>query len=414
MQRSSTDSHPYWLNVPLIRGETYRPQPSSKIAPSIIIVGSGLSGISAGYFLLKKGFENVWVIDDQPEAAASYRNCGHILYGTVESMKAMTEIHGPEKARDLWAFSIEICDLIPKTLTELQIDADYRRDGYLVISIDEVEDRECRESVELLNQAGFQSDYWPAEKVREHGFKSVFGARYERGSAQAHPVKFRNGLVRAFQQLGGTYYSGLQVSNIQERSDGVSLQLTDGTSLEAEATVIAANAYSPLFSGFFRENRLIEPFRGQILASQPLKRHQFPVRFPHSFDHGYEYALISEDNRLILGGWRQNSETREVGTYSLETNPQIEEGLAQFAKDHYQIAEEFQWEYSWSGIMAASKTGLPFIGPTHSPRIFACAGYTGHGFSWAHGSAKLLADIIAGDPLPSVAPYFNPKASLVR
>ena len=42
-------------------------------------------------------------------------------------------------------------------------------------------------------------------------------------------------------------------------------------------------------------------------------------------------------------------------------------------------------------------------------RIFTCAGYTGHGFSWAHGSAKLLADIIVGDPIPPVAQHFRPQ-----
>ena len=63
----------------------------------------------------------------------------------------------------------------------------------------------------------------------------------------------------------------------------------------------------------------------------------------------------------------------------------------------------------WSGIMAASKTGLPFIGNTNSPRIYSCAAYTGHGFSWAHGSAELLSKIIAGEDVPAVARFFNPK-----
>ena len=141
-------------------------------------------------------------------------------------------------------------------------------------------------------------------------------------------------------------------------------------------------------------------------------KEKFKVTYPHSFDHGYEYSLVTPDNRLMIGGWRQNSQTREVGTYDINTNPLIEEGLKRFVRDHYDIKEDLEWEFSWSGIMAASRTGLPFIGNTSSPRIYSCTGYTGHGFSWAHGSAHLLSQIIAGKPVPQVAKYFNPKTAL--
>jgi glycine/D-amino acid oxidase-like deaminating enzyme len=88
----------------------------------------------------------------------------------------------------------------------------------------------------------------------------------------------------------------------------------------------------------------------------------------------------------------------------------VEEGLKELVKRHYHLDEEPVWDYSWAGIMAASKTGFPFIGPTSSPRIYTVAGYTGHGFSWAHGSARLLADIINGEPIPAiVAQQCNPR-----
>jgi glycine/D-amino acid oxidase-like deaminating enzyme len=80
-----------------------------------------------------------------------------------------------------------------------------------------------------------------------------------------------------------------------------------------------------------------------------------------------------------------------------------------FVEEHYEIDEMVEWEYSWSGIMGASQTSLPFIGPTNSDRVYSCGGFTGHGFSWAHGSAELLSRIMAGSEIPSVAKYFNPK-----
>jgi glycine/D-amino acid oxidase-like deaminating enzyme len=392
---------PYWLEVPVVKGAAEIPAEAG-----IVIIGSGLSGVSTGYFLQKQGFENIHIVDYKPEQAATFRNCGHILYGTVESMTAFSAIHGADKARELWGLSINFCNQVGETVRELGLKADYRQDGYLVIAVNESEDRECQESVKLLNSMDFQSDYWDAPLIKKKGFKNAFGGRFEKGSAQAHPVKFRNGVLQEFLKKGGTY-SEAKVTSLRETSDGVVVSTILGD-IKAEAAVIAGNAYSPLFSEFFQSRRLIEPFRGQIITSKPLK-HSFAVKFPHSFDHGYEYALVTEDNRLMLGGWRNNSETKELGTYSLDTNKIITQGLKDFARHHYEILENLEWDYGWSGIMGASQTSLPFIGPTNSDRIYACAGYTGHGFSWAHGAAQLLAKIMAGDNITPAAKHFSLK-----
>jgi gamma-glutamylputrescine oxidase len=394
---------PYWLEVPCLRGSDEAPPKTA----SIVVIGSGLSGASAAYWLQKQGFEDIVVVDHQPEEAATFRNCGHILHGTVESMKAFSEIHGSAKAKELWTYSIGICALVETTIQNLGLQADYRRDGYLVISIDKSEDRECRESTELLNSMGFESEYVNSDQIAKLGFKNCHGARYERGSAQAHPTKFRNGVLKHAIDNGVKYHSGVKVLKIDDTSDHVEVKTEKGIII-CDAAVIAANAYAPLFSEFFNTRRLVEPFRGQIITSKPLK-HDFKVRYPHSFDHGYEYSLVTEDNRLMIGGWRNHSPTKEIGTYSLETNDYITQGLKDFVNRHYEIGEAIEWEYSWSGIMGASATSLPFIGPTNSDRVFACAGYTGHGFSWAHGSAELLAKIMAGVEIPEVARHFSPR-----
>jgi gamma-glutamylputrescine oxidase len=392
----------YWMTVPPISGLHESPKDGG-----IAVIGSGLSGASTAYWLMENGFEDVTILDYEHEKAATYRNCGHILYGTVESMLALAALHGEEAAREIWGYSIQICHEVRDTVKRLNLDADYRQDGYLVIAIEDVEDDEIRKSIDLLRRNGFESSYVPQSKVEAMGFKNVRGARFEPGSAQAHPVKFRNGLINNVLSRGARYYSGVKVESVEEVGELVEVKTPYGRH-RFDAAVIAANAYSPLLSRYFSERKLVDPFRGQIITSKPLK-HDFKLKIPHSFDHGYEYSLVSPDNRLIIGGWRNNTPGGEIGTYDIIPNPMVELGLREFVAKHYDIKEPIDWEFSWSGIMATSKTGFPFIGPTTSPRIYTCSGYTGHGFSWAHGSAKLLADIMAGNPIPDVAKYFNPK-----
>lgn len=393
----------FWMEVEPLRGSADAPKEGG-----ILVIGSGLAGSSAAYWLQHYGFSDITMVDYEVEKSATFRNCGHILYGTVESMYALKQLHGAEAARELWDFSIEICHEVRDTISRLSIDADYRQDGYLVMAIDEVEDKEVRESVALLNSMGFQSDYVEAAELKRMGFRNVTGGRFEAGSAQAHPVKFRNGVLAEALRNGLSYHSGVQVLSVEDEGGTATVTTNRGT-YRYDAVVIAANAYSPLLSRFFAGRKLVDPFRGQIITSKPLKG-KLPVSYPHSFDHGYEYALRTPDNRLMIGGWRNHTPGGEIGTYDHTPTPLVEQGLIDFVRNHYALSEELEWEYSWSGIMAASRSGFPFIGPTTSPVIFTCAGCTGHGFSWFHGSAKLLAKIIAGEPIPKVARIFNPTA----
>lgn len=393
----------YWLeSVPLL-GAREKPREGG-----IAVIGSGLAGASVAYWLTKAGFSDVVIIDDQPLVAATFRNCGHILNGTVESMAALVSLHGHDVAREIWGFSVDICEDVRRTIEDLRLDCEYHRDGYLVIAIDETEEREIHDSIALLKGMGFDSSYLSATDLEKLGFRGVHGGRFEPTSAQAHPVKFRNGVLNAALANGAAYHSGVPVVEVEETADGVAVITEEHGLLRYDAAVIAANAYSPLVADFFARHKLVEPFRGQIITSAPL-RAKIPVSYPHSFDHGYEYALRTQDNRLMIGGWRHNTPGGEMGTYDLDPNPQVEEGLKEFTAKHYSFKEPIQWDYSWSGIMAASKTGFPFIGPTDSPRIFTVAGFTGHGFSWAHGSAKLLTQIILGETIPPVARFFNPR-----
>lgn len=397
--KAMQNSHSYWLDVKPIAGENTKPASNG-----IVVIGAGLSGVSVAYWLLQNGIKDITIVDFESEKSATFRNCGHILYGTVESMKAMCALHGEEIAKRIWEFSISICHEVRDTIARHKIDADYKQEGYYVIAIDKTEDGEVQESVRLLNEMGFQSDYLSPSAVQKLGFRNVYGARFEKGSAQAHPTKFRNGLLSYVLSQGVKYHSGVKVAAIEGQGDFAVLQTNYGA-LNFDAAVITANAYSPLLSSYFATRRLVEPFRGQIITSKPLK-HPFAVKQPHSFDHGYEYALITPDNRLMIGGWR-NHTNGETGTYDIAPNPFVEIGLKEFVKEHYDIKEEIAWEYSWAGIMAASKTGFPFIGPLSHPRLYTCSGYTGHGFSWAHGSAKLLADIMVGNETPDVVKFFR-------
>jgi glycine/D-amino acid oxidase-like deaminating enzyme len=247
-------SKPYWLEIPLIEGSKEKVKDGE-----IIIVGSGLAGVSTAYWLQQKGFTDITLVDFQASDAASFRNCGHILYGTVESMLAMVALHGETIARDLWKLSIDICHEVRDTVKRESLDVDYKQDGYLVIAVEESEHQEILRSIELLNRYGFQSDYIEKIELEKKGFRNVCGARFEAGSAQAHPTKFRNGLLKICLDRGLKYHSNVKVLALDEHNSKV----------ESRSTASKAFNMKPLLLPPMPTLRFYQTFLPSIAWSNP-------------------------------------------------------------------------------------------------------------------------------------------------
>lgn len=386
-------SLPYWLETPLITGDSS----SADLADSdIIIIGSGLAGVSTAFWLMKLGAENVAIVDHLPEVAASFRNCGHLLPGTVESLSALTKLKGLAVAKDIWHYSVEACELVTETASALGIDCELRRQGYLTIALAESQRAEIEESVALLNQIGYPNEIWEPDQLAAVGIRAGLAARYEPAASSMNPTKFRNGLLSWCLSRGLRYASGIEVTGVEQRGAGVTITAKAGETLRCEAAVVATNAYAQNMLPFVKARQLAVPFRGQISVSEPLPD-GFPLGpIPHSFNHGYEYALRTAGNRLIIGGWRDKIPGMERGDYSLEPNPTITEGLESFAKKTYAQGDKLVFNRSWVGIMASSHNGLPIVGPSANERVFVNIGFTGHGLPWTHGTGKLLAQIMLG------------------
>jgi glycine/D-amino acid oxidase-like deaminating enzyme len=158
-----------------------------------------------------------------------------------------------------------------------------------------------------------------------------------------------------------------------------------------------------------KDRQLIEPFKGQVIVSAPFTEAITVEKVPFSMDHGYIYGTFLPDNRLLIGGWRNNIPGGETGSYDLSINGITERGLKTFVEEQFLFGERLEWDFSWSGIMGSAKGGLPLIGPTDSDIIFACAGFNGYGFGWAHGAARMCVDIMMGNELREGWELFNPK-----
>ena len=209
--------------------------------------------------------------------------------------------------------------------------------------------RNIKNRSSCCRQVGLRGNrYVSAAELREFGIRSEYGARFDAGGASANPLKFRNALLRSCLARGLRYSSGQRVISVREQNSRGLIALQSGKTLQSDIVVLATNAYTGLLSPLFASKNLIVPFRGQIITSAPLASQPARLNMPFSFNHGYEYGLITSDNRLMIGGWRENT-AGEKYIYDLTPNPAVEAGLKEFAARYLDFTADLKWDYSHSG-----------------------------------------------------------------
>jgi len=378
----------------------------------VAVVGGGLAGLSMALHLQARGVDTVVLERRFPAFGASGRNAGHLLAGTSEYYNRAVTLMGREQARAIWAFTVaNQHDFVARVL-ELPQDTGFTRSGYLACATTPEERRELEESVVLLQEDGFPSEFWSAEQlVKRTGRSPFLGARFSPDDGLVHPARTVWALCDQYRARGGAVLSLTEVKGAAEGPDGWRLDLSTpegGRQLRATAVVHCANAWSFELLPQFRD--LILPVRGQMLATERLHK-VIPMAMAANF--GYEYWRQAPTGEVVLGGWRWSQKELEIGALSEELNPEVHAGLEGFLSGHFPKVEGAKLRCAWTGTMGFSRDGLPWVGEIPGRQgAFIAAGFTGHGFGLAWRCTGCLAEeMVSGRLHGDLAPFRPRRAS---
>ena len=161
----------------------------------------------------------------------------------------------------------------------------------------------------------------------------------------------------------------------------------------------ALPATAPWFEG------KITPVRGQMICLDG------PAPPPFRAQAGYLYGGGASAGAAgaLFGGARWATPHLEVGeTDDDAVSAAVEEKLAAFARRHFPALAGAPIRRRWSGIMAMTCDGLPFVGPLPGgSRALACAGFGGRGLSLAVASGRAVAEGLLTGRAPGLPGCFR-------
>ena len=372
-----------------------RPEP---IECDVCVVGGGICGLSAAMELERRGARAVLIEAREVGAGASGRNAGYLIRGAADNYAQACRAYGRERAAILWRWTERnLATLLEEGVGETQ---SFERRPSCLIALGEEEEAQLRESAELLREDGFEAellgpDDGPGDALWRSG--RVRAGLVNPGDAVCSPIE----LVRSLRdRLNATrMLVGHEAHTIAGDGDRVEVVCADAR-VRCERVFVALNAYAPSLLPSLEG--VVTPHRGQMLAAKPVED-TATLEMAYYANHGSEYFRPGPNGLIVFGGARTYYADEEAGDMDGVTR-RVQDRLEAFMQEL--ITARYRVIARWSGTMGFSPDGLPLVGPVESPgvepgRVWFCGGFTGHGMSMAHTTARAaVGEMLGGEPTP--------------
>jgi glycine/D-amino acid oxidase-like deaminating enzyme len=352
----------------------------------VVVVGAGIAGAAAAYFLARSGTQVVLIDRSGTAAEASGGNAGMI--GESGGDPATT-MHLQQLSIMLYA------DLARETGDGFEL----TMAGRLLIALTPDEVRKFEALAQRSIGAGIEGQMLYGAEVQqlEPALSSrVLAAAWFPGDGKLHPVKATTAFYDAAVASGAVAINDLPVRRLALTDGRVTGVVTDRGEIAAGEVILAAGAWTPQLATTVGVHVPVFPGKGHMLATEPLP--PLTDRVLRAVRLG---ARQMANGEILIG-----SEVEFAGYSKAVIEETIVEYL-EFMRDLVPALNGVRVARSWGCLRPMSIDQLPIVGP--APGVRGLHLVTGHGRSGmglGPASAKALVDtLLTGSAEIDLAPY---------
>jgi glycine/D-amino acid oxidase-like deaminating enzyme len=226
----------------------------------VVVVGSGVAGISTAYELAIEG-QRVVVVDRGTIAGGiTARTSAHLAPLCDDLTSAMIHLRGEDVSRLFYESQAAAVDRIEEIQKNEKIDCDFRRlDGYLFQALN-TDAKIIDDELDAVRKVGAPVQRLVGIPLRN--CEKQHALRYPR-QATFHPLKYLRGLVAVIEAKGGALFSNTIVEAVEEEEGGAVVVRTNFGIISARSAVVATN--SPIVDRFALHTKMA-PYRTYAMA----------------------------------------------------------------------------------------------------------------------------------------------------
>lgn len=404
----------------------------------ILIIGGGVIGVCAAYYLAEQGQPVTLVEKSDLCAGSSYGNAGLVASDHAiplaapgvlsQGLRWLLDAGSPfyikprldfDLLRWLWRFwaacrtepmrrtILVLLDmkrasshLFEQLTTGNDMEFGYEQKGRLFLFRTQAGFEKGLKEVRLLQEFGVTAQVLDADAVRQlepNILPAIVGGVHYTGYAHLIPDRFVRELARVAQSRGACLQTGAEVIDFETSGRRISTVVTTRGDFRPNQVVLAAGAWSAVIA---RKLGLSLPIQAAKGYSVTVKRPPTAPHLPLSLDEA-KVAVTP------MGDMLRFSSTLELAGLDMSINRRRVAATRRALSDYLPGMENLDLIEIWRGLRPTTPDSLPIIGRSESLENFIVA--TGHGMlGITHGpiTGKLIAQLVAGEtPILNPAPF---------
>lgn len=352
---------------------------------SYVIIGAGISGCSIAYNLAKKGVKDIIVVEKHYLTAGATGRCG----------AGVRQQWGTEMNCRLAKASIDFFS-IAKDELGYQGDIEFKQEGYLIVAVNEEEDKQFAKNVILQNSLGI-----PSRKITKKDAKEIvphlntdviLSATFCPTDGHLNPFTMTDAYYQAAKRLGVTFLFREEVKSIVVKNDKIEKVITTNHEIHTSNVINAAGGYAKEIGDMVNVAIPVYAERHEILVTEPVEKIQGPMVMSFGMNI---YCQQVPHGSFLMG----RSNPFEKPSHNIESSWQFLDEMAKTVCTLLPPIGNLRVIRQWAGSYNMSPDRQPIIGTTDLPGFYVACGFSGHGFMFAPMTGLLLSEIILGEPL---------------
>lgn len=395
-----------WANVTR-PADVYAPLMGAK-SVDCVVVGAGLTGLSAALHLQKSGVTTLLIEAAEPGWGASGRSNGQIIPALVtanlDDIKKQHRAAGERFIALVRDSATTTFDLIRREA----IAAEAEPTAWIEVANSDTDVRVLERHHAQWQKHGAKSELLSRDDVlNQTGSTAWIGGWRLSTGGQVNPLALVRGLTDAFVQAGGCTHSNTIVLSFGRAGTRWVVTTPQGR-VDSRALILASNAYTDHFSKRLEPTlaREIITTTAWQLATAPLSAQQLDGVMPSrptitEATSPLSHIRLDARQRLLVGGLGQLNATDRLQAQTRARLQHLFPSLAQ--------SEPLKFEFQWSGTFGQTAGRIPLV-HTLGPDGVAWLGCNGRGLALAVASGRELARAITGTPQTDLAlPFTEPS-----
>ena len=377
---------PYWIDSAPIKRF---PRLLKNVEVDVLVVGAGVTGITAAY-LLKKGGLNVALIERERVASIDTgHTTAHLTYVTDLELQELARNFGDDHAQAAWDAGAAAIDEIERIVREEAIDCEFTRvPAYVHLykkDFSEKEIRSLKKEANLAAKLGFDADY-----LKSAPYFNLPTVRFA-NQAKFHPRKYLRSLAVKLPGNGSHVFEKSAAIEFDQKNSRAKV---NGNWIGFDRLVMATNnplvGFASVTGATLLQTKLSLYTSYAVGARVPSQT--VPEALFWDTREPYDYLRVDRHrdfDYVIYGG-----EDHKTGQ-----KKDTEKAYARLVARLKNIIPKARIDHRWSGQVICTPDGLPYIGE-NADHQFVATGYCGNGITFGTVAAMMARDWATGRKNP--------------